>query len=171
MDMISELGSELYIKCRSINVNVVYASETSAELLYLTSYNGKLKYIGNKSYECDELECISEVLNPRDIVIVRRDIKLLNTLSTFCSLIEYSFSDWGLRGIIHFVTLVPQKRWRDELRIRGLYMKFKQHIDDALELDLIDRKQYESLTAIRPWANYDMTRFGGNNDIIYSEDW
>ena len=167
--MMSELDLEIHKRCLSANSNVIYVAETAGELLYLTSYRGKLTYCGDKSLENEKLAWICDSLDPRDVVISVYGVKTLDYLSTFCSLIRYSSSDSALLGIRKYVVLGPQNRWRGEVKERGLWDKFLECIDLGYGLGIFDKKQYSSLTAERPWSNYDMTRFRGSNNIVYSE--
>ena len=127
-------------------------------------------YCGDRNLENDVLFCVCNELDPLDIIIEVHGVKTLNYPSTLCSLVKYGASDCALLAIKRYITIGSQFVWRREIEKRSLWDKFVECVNTGYGIGIFDSVQRDSLTAIRPWANYDMTKFKGNNETIYCED-
>lgn len=135
-----ELWSSIISKYK--DTPIVIAGDTVADIYGWTSTYGKWSYIGDKSYEDDNLVCVAEVMpKTYKCSCMSSDggcLRYLDNVSAVCSLVEHSKTDWGLIALYNILRYARGFWWIEALQENGLIPRLMELLDEAAALGITD---------------------------------
>jgi hypothetical protein len=157
--MFYDFNEKLAKECKDLNIDVVFAAETSADILGLTSSFCLARYIGDQKLESDQTRWLKDSLHERDVVWEMYGVKVLDFTSTFCSLAEFAETDFGFTALRNYLSVANQKLWRTELNKRGLKNSLNEKLEIAHGLGIIDNVQLRDWSAEFEHQYYDVSKY------------
>lgn len=135
-----ELWDTIISKYRDIPI--VIAGDTVADIFGWTSTYGKWSYIGDKSFEDESLVCVAESMPSTykidPMSVNAGQLRYLDNVSSVCSLVEHSKTDWGLIALYNILRYARGFWWIEALQARNLIPSLMSQLDEAEALGITD---------------------------------
>jgi hypothetical protein len=125
------------------NLPILIAGHTAADILGWASTYGRWQYIGDKKHENDDLICLDEYPHSRDRTAFKNrsnsSLKIMDNISTLCSLVTHVESDWGLSALREVLAYSKDFWWAREIVTRGIQDRLFEKLEEAAELGITDK--------------------------------